>query len=354
MRENAPRSALIVRLSSIGDVIHTLPAYTALRDAWPSTRLGWAVEPAAAPLLRRIPDGPTVHVLDTRAWRRGFWRSQPLKSMQSTFNELRAARYELALDFQGLIKSAIFARLSGAPVWGLAHTDLREPLAAKLYAVSAPPSDHETHIIERSLHLAASAGVPVSTPRFPPVFNRQDKSFIDAELDQLGIEQFIVMHGVANWQSKRWPLEQQSTVGRDLYRQTGMTVLWVWGPGEEREAHRSAATAGEGNLAAFQSTLPQLSALLHRARLFVGGDSAPLHLAVANKTPTVGIFGPTSPHRLGPIDPADRTVISLQPCSYCHQRRCPLGTRACLETLTASNVVAAAHERLSTSVAQAG
>lgn len=354
MSKEPPRSALIVRLSSIGDVVHTLPAYAALRDAWPATRLGWAVEPAAAPLLRRIPDGPTVHLLDTRAWRRGFWRSGPRRAMRAALDELRAARYELALDFQGLIKSAIVARLSRAPVWGLARADLREPLAARLYDVSVSPADPEAHIIERGLHLAAGAGGTTPALRFPRVFNDQDESFVGTELERLGIDRFIVVHGAANWQSKRWPLERHATVGRDLYRQTGIPVLWAWGPGEEREARRAAAAAGEGNAAIFPTTLPQLAALLHRAELFIGGDSAPLHLAVANETPTVGIFGPTSPHRLGSIDPADLAVVSVQPCSFCHQRRCPLGTRACLETLAAGDVVAAARERLLKSVARAG
>ena len=343
-----------MRLSSIGDVIHTLPAYSALRNAWPSTHLGWAVEPSAAPLLRRIPNGPSVHVLDTHAWRRSFWRPESLRSMRGAINQLREVRYGLALDFQGLTKSAIFARLSGARVWGLADRDLREPFASRLYDVNAPPSDPEAHIIERSLHLVEATGVSKSKPRFPPVYNREDEVLVGTELDQLGIEKFIVMHGSANWQSKRWPLEQQTAVGRDLYRQTGMTVFWCWGPGEQRSAHHLAATAGEGNMAAFPTTLPQLAALLNRAQLFIGGDSAPLHLAVANQTPTVGVFGPTSPHRLGPIDPADQVVTSLQPCSYCHQRRCPLGTRACLETLPSGDVVGAALKRLSTSVAKAG
>ena len=264
-----------MRLSSIGDVIHTLPAYSALRNAWPSTHLGWAVEPAAAPLLRRIPNGPSVHVLDTHAWRRSFWRPESLRSMRGAINQLREARYELALDFQGLMKSAIFARVSGARVWGLADRDLREPFASRLYDASAPPSDPEAHIIERSLHLVETTGVSKSRPRFPPVHNRKDERLVGAELDELGIEQFIVMHGSANWQSKRWPLEQQTAVGRDLYRQSGMTVLWCWGPGEQRSAHRLAAIAGEGNMAAFPTTLPQLAALLNRAQLFIGGDSAP-------------------------------------------------------------------------------
>ena len=346
MSEEAPRSALIVRLSSIGDVVHTLPAYVALRDAWPTTRLGWAVEPAAAPLLRRIADGPTVHVLDTPAFRRAIWRSRPRRALRAAFDELRAPAYELALDFQGLIKSAIVARLSGASVWGLAKTDLREPLAARLHHVSAPAADPEGHIIDRSLHLAAAAGVPMAAPRFPRLFDDQDESAVAAGLEQLGTERFIVMHGAANWESKRWPLTQQAAVGRDLFRHTGLKVLWAWGPGEERQARRAATAAGEGNFAAFPTTLTELAALLHRADLFVGGDSAPLHLAVATKTPTVGIFGPTSPHRLGPIDPADGAVASVQPCSYCHQRRCPLGTRACLETLAAGDVVVAARRRL--------
>lgn len=349
-----PRSVLIVRLSSIGDVIHTLPAYSALRDDWPDTRLGWAVEPAAAPLVRALPGPLTVHELDTTAWRRTAWRPSTWSALRRARRELQQPDYEIALDFQGLIKSALVARASGARVIGLSAADAREPLALRWYDETAAPADPDGHIIERSFGVVRAAGATAGQTRFPRIAAEQDFRRVDEQLAGRGIDAFIAAHGAANWSSKRWPLSRLAQTGRELYRGSGVPVLWLWGPGEEQHARRIATTAGEGNAAAFPTTLPQLAALLSRARLFVGGDSAPLHLAVACGTPTVGIFGPTSPQRLGSIDARDVSVISRQPCSFCHRRRCPLGTRACLETLPATDVVSAALQRLADAVAQAG
>ncbi len=350
----APDSVLIVRLSSIGDVIHTLPAYCAVRDAWPEARLGWVAEPAAVPLLRRLPGPLTVYIIDTARWRRHAWRPSTWGAVRATFAELRAARYELAFDFQGLIKSAVVARRSGARVFGLAPADTRESLATRWYDHTAPATDPGGHIIERSLGVVRAAGVPVSGVHFPSVSNEDDDAFVEESLARIGVDGFIVAHAAANWASKQWPREQHAALGRGLFRRSGLPILWTWGPGEEAAARRTAAAAGEGNTAAFATTMPQLASLLSRARLFVGGDSAPLHLATACGTPTVGLFGPTSPQRLGPIDQRDIAVTSAQPCSYCHRRRCPIGTRACLETLPATDVVDAAIERLAATVAQAG
>jgi lipopolysaccharide heptosyltransferase I len=349
-----PRSALIVRLSSIGDVVHTLPAYSALRDAWPDTRLGWAVEPSAAPLVRALPGPLTVHELDTAAWRRTAWRPSTWRTLRAVRHELQQAGYEVALDFQGLIKSALVARASGARVIGLSAADAREPLALRWYDETATPTDPNGHITGRSIGVVRAAGAPVGPPRFPRIAAENDFRHVDEQLAGRNIDGFIVAHGAANWSSKRWPLSRLAQTGRELYRGSGLPVLWLWGPGEQEIACRIAATAGDGNTAAFATTLPQLAALLSRARLFVGGDSAPLHMAVACGTPTVAIFGPTAPQRLGPIDARDISVTSRQPCSFCHRRRCPLGTRACLETLPAASVVSAALQRLATAAQQAG
>ena len=350
-----PASALIVRLSSIGDVVHTLPAYMALHEAWPAARLGWAVEPVAAALVRRLPGSPTVHELDTQRWRRRWWRSATRRELGGALAALRAPGYEVALDFQGLIKSAIVARLSGAEVLGLAPADLREPLARRWYDRAAPPTDPDAHVVFRGLGLAAAAGAATAAaPRFPRLFDDEDEARVGAALRRRDLGRFAVVHAAANWPSKRWPPARLATVAAGLYRRAGLPVLWIWGPGEEPEARRLALVAGEGSAVSFPTTLPELAALLSRAALFVGGDSAPLHLAVAQQTPTVGIFGPTSPQRLGPLRDTDPVAVSRQPCSFCHQRRCPLGTRACLESLPAEAVLEAALRRLETPAGRAG
>lgn len=361
----APGRVLIVRMSSIGDVIHTFPAYLALRRAWPSTLLGWAVEPAAAPLVQRLPGPLMVHVLDTHRWRRRWWSPATPGEIRDAIAHLRARRYELAIDFQGLVKSAVVARLSGATVLGLEATEAREPLAARLYHRKVAV-DPDAHVVGQALTLAAAAGAPEAgpaeagtTPAFPGLVTPEDRERVERALARAGTSgtsgapggpradrPWVVIHSAHNWESKRWPSGRWAELGRRLHEETRLPVLWIWGPGELERTRRIAGAAGPGNRLAPSTGLTDLAALLESARLFVGGDSAPLHLAVALGTPCVGVFGPTDPARTGPLDPVDQAVHRTLPCSFCHRRSCPLGTRECLEELAADPVVEAALGRL--------
>ena len=296
--------------------------------------------------MRDVPD----EVLERMGLTRERWQR-----IRAAMAELRAVNYDVAIDFQGLLKSAVVARLSKAEqVVGLADTDRRESLAGRFYGALAPPTEPGTHVIDRGLRLAAAAGATTSTIRFPRLSNDADAATVEQQLSRMGVERFVVMHGAASWTSKRWPAARHAEVGRALYRRAGIHTIWVWGPSEAASARRIALIAGEGNHCAFPTTLPQLAALLRRAVLFVGGDSAPLHLAVACETPTVAIFGPTDPAVLGSVHGADAAVVNRLPCSFCHQRRCPIGTRECLEGLAAADVVAAAIDRLADATARAG
>lgn len=342
-----PERALVVRLSSIGDVIHTLPAYMALRAAWPSTLLGWAVEPAAAPLVQRLPGPLQVHVLDLQGGRQGWWRAPIRRRLRRGLASLRRAGYELAIDFQGLLKSAMVARLSRGEVMGFPAGVLRERLAARLYhRTPSPPPTAERHVIWRNLQLAEAAGAAAAEPRFPRLWDDTDATYVERRLARMGVRRFAVLHAGSNWLSKAWPPLHFAAVGETLVRSTDLSLLWIWGPGEESRAAALAVAVGPRSYPAFPTTLTQLAALLERADLFLGGDSAPLHLAVAAGTPVVGIYGPTDPRRTGPLDRRDRAVFNPLPCSFCHRRRCPLGTRQCLEELGPDAVAAAALARL--------
>ncbi len=342
---SAPESVLIVRLSSIGDVIHTFPAYLALRQAWPATRFGWAVEHAAAELVRRLPGPLLVHELDIQAWRRRWITPTVVRAIRSHLGALRAERYQLAIDFQGLLKSAVVARLGASRTLGWARSSAREPWAASMYQSTAvAPTDG--HVVHRYLHLAHEAGASQSGVEWPTLASSDDATYIDAYLDGLGGRRPIVLHPAANWQSKRYQPERLVSVARELHGHTGRPVIWTWGPGEQATTRSLADTAGNGSHASIRTTLPQLSALLERAALFIGGDSAPLHLAVACGAPSVALFGPTDPTRLGPLAPMDKVVCERLECSHCHQRRCPLGTNACLDAISAQQIVEAGLARL--------
>ena len=366
-----PSRVLLVRLSSIGDVIHALPAFVALQKSWPNTDFGWAIEPASAPLVCGLPGLRHTHVLDLQAWRRQPWRRRAFVNARHAVKALRSVEYELALDFQGLIKSALIGRLSGAPLLGFAAPDLREPLAGKLYQHHAPELPEPLHAVRRGLHLAAAATAMTAVerqthdaastadgprsssleataglPEFPRLDGGEDHAYVDDRLRRWGIERFVVLNAANNWPSKRWEPLHYTVVAQRLYMQTGLSVLWIWGPGERMRTASLALHGGQGSRLCFPTSLTQLAALLRRALLYVGGDSAPLHLAVAVGTPIVSIFGPTDPARNGALATHDLAVTHNLPCSHCYRRSCPLGTVQCLSEIRPEAIVEAALRRL--------
>jgi len=344
---SVPRRILLLRLSSIGDVIHAMPAFQALRDALPDAEIGWAVERAAAPLLRRVPGLDHIHELDVQRWRRSLLSPATWHAGTAALQEIKERNYDIAIDLQGLWKSAVLARLSGARTLGLATSDLRERGARHLYHRQAEATDPRLHVTERGLWLAAAACPRVSPgPRWPRLHNEEDAETVARALAVLGTQRPVLVHSAANWSSKQYPEPEWAAVGRGINDATGHPVLWLWGPGEKDRAARLAELAGPGNQVCFRTELPELAALMRQAHLVVGGDSAPLHLAVACGVPVVALFGPTDPARLGPMDPADQVVVRRLECSHCQRRTCPLGTNECLDTISPDEIVRAAIARL--------
>ena len=337
---------LLLRLSSIGDVIHAIPTFQALREALPEAEIGWAVERLAAPLVRRLPGLDQVHELDVQTWRGSLVSPATWRAGRAALRAIKARRYDIAVDLQGLWKSAVLARLSGAHALGMATSDLRERSARRLYHSQAGPAGAQAHVTERGLRLAAACAEVSGPPRWPRLFNDEDEDSVARGLAMLEAPCPVLIHGAANWASKQYPESHWAAVGRQINDATGQPVLWLWGPGEQDLARRLADRAGAGNHVCFPTELPELAALMQRAALVVGGDSAPLHLAVACGVPVVALFGPTDPARLGPLDPADRVVVRRLECSHCHRRACPLGTNECLDSITPDEIVRAAIARL--------
>ena len=339
--DGSGRRVLLVRLSSIGDVIHSMPAFESLRAALPGAHIGWAVESAGAPLVRCIPDLDAVHEIDIQSWRGNLTRPSAWRRLTQELRATRREGYDVALDLQGLWKSAVVARLGARRAIGLAPRDMRERAAVRLYHETADAASEGTHITERGIGvvraLIPEAPATISWPRLAA----------DAEPSPHGDPGApILLHTFANWASKEYPDDAWVEVGRALHQATSRKVLWLWGPGEESRARRLAGAAGSGNEATVGLSLPELAALVAQSALVVGGDSAPLHLAVACGTPVTGLFGPTDPARLGPIDPADAVVVRRLECSHCHRRICPLGTNECLDTISPDEIVRAALDRL--------
>jgi len=300
---------LLVRLSSLGDIIHALPAAAALRDSFPAAHIDWAVERRWMRLLEGNPD------LDENI---SFDRTSA-GSVASTIRKLRAAKYTCAVDFQALYKSALLAFLSGAPHRiGFRSSYAREGLAALLYTERLNPRG--AHKVEHNLTLVEHAGARKSTPRFPLAVRAEDTERVERELAARGAGDFFVLNPGGGWRSKCWPPERYGELHSKLAEHYGTRGVVSFGPGEDELARQVVDTAGDSRPLAISFELGPLLALLRRAKFVVSADTGPLHLASALGTRAVGLFGPTDPARNGPFASNDVVVRNSQFCETTYRR----------------------------------
>jgi lipopolysaccharide heptosyltransferase I len=326
---------LVVRLGSFGDLIHTLPAVAAIRRGHPADlEIDWLVDAAHAGFLGLVPAITNVVTLGGRTT--GAW----LEARRA----LRARRYDVAADFQGLIKSAALARLSGARrVIGFDRSSLREPAAAVFYSERVTVGERG-HVIEKNLRLAASLGARAGGLEFP--IAAVDSPSAKAAQAAAGGPYALLNPGAA-WPNKRWPPDRLAAIARLLRDRHGLASIVLWGPGEAEAAGVvEAESAGAARLAP-ETTWTDVLALARGARLIVSGDTGPLHLAAAVGVPAVALFGPTDPGRNGPwIDP-DISISRYGRCECHYERKCRLGAeRWCLGTIPVDEVAEAVRVRL--------
>jgi heptosyltransferase I len=319
---------LIVRLGSMGDIVHTLPAVAALRENFPEAQIGWIVEERWAELLcapsyprsgTRSPQRPVVdrlHFVNTKAWRKSLTSAETWHQIAVAVSDVRGSRYDVAVDFQGAVRSALIARLSGAEIiWGAAQP--RENAASMFYTRRA--FTRGAHIVEQNLSLAeavAGRALHVAQLEFPHDSVAEQKW--DEKLRMWNIKDFVVLNPGAGWGAKQWPAERYAAVAKGL-AQHGVTSLINFGPEEEAIA-KVTETAADGAARSVPCSITELVALTRRARLFIGGDTGPLHLAAALRIPVVAIFGPTNPLRNGPY--GTRSIVLRDPGSVTsHARR---------------------------------
>lgn len=345
------RRLLIVRLSAMGDVIHTLPAAFALRQAFPEAKIGWLVEERWAELLcapstpRRGPLSPQrplvdwLHAVNLARWRKSLLSIASLQQIATVWNDVRAAHYDVAIDLQGAMRSGLLARSSGTRVvWGAAEP--RESPASMWYTRRAIARG--AHVIEQNLSLAeAVAQRSMTLPRIVFPQDPEAEERVSQRLAGYGIERFAILNPGAGWGAKRWPAERYGEVARRLAQQ-GMRSILNCGPGEGDLAQQAQA-ASEGTATLMTCSISELIALTRRARLFIGGDTGPMHLASALRVPVVAIFGPTNPARNGPY--GTRRIVLRSPGSPTTHARLSRAHEGMLEIST-DVVVAAARDLL--------
>jgi heptosyltransferase-1 len=327
---------LIVRLSAMGDVIHALPAVHFLRQAFPQAFIGWLIEERWAELLcapgapRRGPRSSSrplvdeVHTVNLKEWRKSLFSISTLQHAAKVWNDVRDIRYDVAVDLQGAMRSAVLARWSGArAVYGAAEP--REAPASLWYTRRVVARGR--HVIEQNLSVAEAlvghrgvmtpAELPRDLPRDLPK-EPQAEQCIEQRLAELGIGEFAILNPGAGWGAKRWPPARYGEVARKLADQ-GVGSILNYGPGEEALV-RAAEAASGGAAQTMSCSVSELIALTRRARLFIGGDTGPLHLAAALRVPVVAIFGPTDPARNGPYGARSIVLRSAESVTS-HARR---------------------------------
>lgn len=317
---------LIVKLSSIGDVIHALPALAAIRANLPDAEISWVVENRSAGVLRGNQLIDNLIEVDTRSLRGGKVIEEILLEIGRQVKSLRQFSFDIALDFQGLLKSAVIAKLSKAPArFGFSKENLREPASRFLFTdtVGVGP---ETHVIRQNLALVSGAlKVPVPSTGFEfPIFtSEEDRAEADEIITGAG-EQFAILNPAGGWVTKLWHAEKYGELADRLWEECGLVSVIATGPGETALAEKALQNSRSGKAVLAEPSLKGFYELAKRAQVYVGGDTGPTHLAVAAGAPIVGIFGPTEWWRNGSPDERDicvgRTDISCR--IDCHRRTC--------------------------------
>ncbi len=328
---------LIVRTSALGDVVHALPVLTALRRHLPQARIGWVVEEAMAPVLAGHPDLDEAIPVRLRHWGKTPFSRRTVRELGGFLAALDRFAPDVTLDLMGNHKAgAISALTLSDRRIGAARGARREPSSAVW--ISEPVVPRGIHAVDRMLSLLDGLGLPAEPADFGP-----DKIFRRALLEPLA-EPFVLLHPGAGWANKVYPPERWGEAARLLREATGLPALVAMAYGEEKLALAVEAAGGGAARAVAAPDLPALAALLRRARLVLGGDSGPIHLAHALGTPILMVMGPTDPERNGPYGAPERAVWRRLPCSFCHRR---FGeTKACLLEIPADRVAERAAELL--------
>ncbi len=328
--------ALLIRLSSIGDVVHTLPALAALhRRGWEAD---WLVEPPSRVLLD---SNPLLGQVLAAPSRKAFGWGKAV----STLRALRSRRYDAALDFQGLWKSAAWARLSGARrVIGWEMSSRREPSSGLLVGERIERAGGG-HVIDKNLALLRPLGIDsVGLREFPLPLSAAAVARVDAGLAALGAGGIALLNPGGGWASKLWAAERYGELAKGL-RALGLRPVVSWGPGEEALADRVVAASGGAAHRSFPTTLLDYVEMARRARLVVAADTGPLHLACAVGAPVVALFGPTDPARNGPFSPDDVVIRRIPACAPCYSRAC-VRHAGIMDGIAVAEVEAAVERRL--------
>ncbi len=340
--KNKPTRFLVVKFGSLGDIVHCLPSVAQLLKSFPRAEIDWLVERKNQIVVELSGLDVRLVPIDTYQWRNSPGIGSA-KEIAEFVWALRTDGYDCAIDFQGLLKSAFFGYLSGAPIRiGWERDFLRESVSRFFYTEVVTPK--RVHIIDQQMELLKPLGIDPEWDTEVPLRAREPaRRSVEQKLK--GLTDYILINPGGNWKTKLWDAERYGELASRLMND-GFAVAATWGPGEEDLVKRLIQISGKG-VHQVPTSLEELVALCQKAKLCIGGDTGPMHFAAATGTPVVSIFGPTSSDRNGPFRREDIVVERRLPCRPCYERdRCPLVHWQCMADITVDHVYEACRKRL--------
>ena len=334
---------LIIRLSSLGDVIHTLPAFAALRKKYPEARISWVVEEKGKEILDLVPGLDRIVTVKLKRWKLGsrkFW--QEFAKLKKEIRD----KDQVAIDFQGLIKSAFMAYISGARRRiGFHRENLKERQASLFYTDSLDMIPEKDHVIGKNLKLLSLLGIEAGSYEFPLEIHAESSEKIETLLKKMEFDarkKLVLLNVGAAWETKRWDADRWvQLVGKIENDRLFPVLLW----GSELEKGLAEEIEEKSGVPIVPPlTLKEAMALIKKADVLISGDTFALQAAGALSIPVVGLFGPTTPSRNGPFREHDRVVFHELECSHCYKRIC--SRLECLDKITPEEVAAACLEIL--------
>jgi lipopolysaccharide heptosyltransferase I len=316
---------LMVKLGAIGDIVHTLPALAAIRRAHPDAEISWAADTRSSEILRGNEMIDPLIEIDTKSLRGGKVIEDMLIDLTAQVRNIRKHNFDIDLDFQGLMKSALLAKLSGAKRrWGFDKRSLREP-AGRFLLTDSVGIPAKTHVIKKNLLLAKAAlNVPFPESYEFPIDTEPEHRNEAAEIRENAGGRFAILNPAGGWVTKLWRAEDYGRLADLVWERHGLIPVVTSAPSEKVLAARVLANSRSGKAIAAQPSLKGFYELAKHAEIYVGGDTGPTHLAVAAGAPVVGIFGPTEWWRNGSPDPLDIEVgrSDIECRVDCHRRTC--------------------------------
>jgi heptosyltransferase I len=336
---------LIVKLSAIGDVLHTLPSLVELRKLYPDAHITWVVEEAAADLIKNHPALDAVLISRRRSWMKSLTPGaigRSLREIHFFVKELRQRPYDLVIDFHGLLKSSLIVLASGGKR-KLGYDSLQE--LSGLFLNEKIPEDMNKHAVDRYLDFPRYLGAKTGQAEFPLPADRdaEEKTVLLLQKHDLEERNFIAINPVALWETKLWDNEKFARLADLIIGELNIKVVFT---GSEKKAIEDITSQMKERVVNLggETSLPDLASLYKKALIVITTDSGPMHLATAVGTAVVALFGPTDPARTGPYG-LDHTIIRAQlSCSPCLLKKCP--TKKCMQDISPKQVFAAVQDRL--------